>query len=94
MSTEPGQPHFATTNAAALSADDAGAQAATDQPVYYIVIHGHFVAYSAPRPYGSPAPQGTVITLGIDASTGDETSFSVMTHDPNDAALGTPTSLN
>jgi hypothetical protein len=56
-----------TTRQAAVGLD--GEKVDSDQPVYLVVLHGHFV-YKYARGIGPP-PTGTVLTLTIDAATGD-----------------------
>jgi hypothetical protein len=59
----------------------------TDQPSYVIVLQGDFVS-DAPRPYGAPAPTGTVLTLVLDPATGGVTDFGVRYSTPDLTALG------
>ena len=43
----------------------------TDRPVYLVVLHGTFTYSVAHRPSGAAAPRGHVITMSIDAETGE-----------------------
>lgn len=55
---------------------------------FLIVVTGKFVARNAPVPPGAPAPIGSVLTLVVDASTGEQTDFGIQDNVPNLAALG------
>jgi hypothetical protein len=55
---------------------------------YAIAMRGRFVAAGASRPPGAAAPQGTVITLEIDARTGQSLGFGIGSHYPRLARLG------
>lgn len=47
----------------------------SDQQVFLVVITGSFVAKDVSRPFGAPAPTGTVASYVIDARTGTVTDF-------------------
>jgi hypothetical protein len=53
-----------------------------------IIMHGSFVANHAPRPSEAAAPSGTVLTLVINATTGELTDFGLQNTEPNIAAFG------
>jgi hypothetical protein len=59
-----------------------------DTNVDAIIMHGSFVANHAPRPSEAVAPSGTVLTLVINATTGELTDFGLQNTEPNIAALG------
>ena len=56
-----------TTRQAAVGLD--GETVDSDPPVYLVVLHGNFVYKYARGP--GPPPRGTVLTVTIDAATGD-----------------------
>jgi len=64
-----------------------GTRADTDQPSYVMVLHGDFVT-DAPRPEGTPAPTGTVMTMVLDPSTGEVMDFGVRNSTLDLTALG------
>jgi len=66
---------------------------AGDQPSYLIVERGNFVANNVPVPRGEPAPSGTVLTLVVDATTGEITDEGIQNNDPNLSSLGAVTTL-
>jgi hypothetical protein len=55
---------------------------------YLIAVRGHFVLNGASVPPGAPAPHGTVITLVVNASTGQVTDSGVSDRYPDLAKLG------
>lgn len=62
---------------------DSGGWVNTNQPVFFVVLHGNFTDYSASVPFGSPQPTGTVLTLTIDAVTNQLTRLSIRNVTPN-----------
>jgi hypothetical protein len=58
-----------TANAVnAVNAVDSGAGDGSNQPVYYVLMHGDFVCDVCPVPPGSPDPWGHVTSLVFEAS--------------------------
>jgi hypothetical protein len=55
---------------------------------YLIAERGKFVAEAAPRPAGAPAPRGSVITLIVNAATGQGTDGGISDYYPPLAKLG------
>lgn len=55
---------------------------------YLIAERGHFVFENASRPQGAPAPRGTVITLMVDAATGETTDTGISNRYPHLRSLG------
>jgi hypothetical protein len=55
---------------------------------YLIAERGHFVLNDAPRPFGAPAPKGSVLTLIVDAVTHQVTDSGVSNRYPDLAKLG------
>jgi hypothetical protein len=70
-----------STRQAAVDATT-GSLVDTDQPVYVLEVHGHFVATLMPVPPGHPPPKGDVLTLVLDASTLETTDISVGDRGP------------
>jgi hypothetical protein len=68
----------------ALSGDEVEGNTNVDA----IIMHGSFVANHAPRPSEAAAPSGTVLTLVINATTGELTDFGLQNTEPNIAAFG------
>ncbi|RBQ21632.1 hypothetical protein DP939_02670 [Spongiactinospora rosea] len=66
-----------------------GARLTSDQATYVIQATGKFTADLAPRPPKAPAPTGTVLTMVVDAQTGELTDWSLTKKLPRDlASLG------
>jgi co-chaperonin GroES (HSP10) len=80
--------HVESTRGQAVFEASGGDSVPSDQDVYLVIVHGHFVAADAPRPPGTPAPTGSVMTLVMDATTGDITDFGVSDREPDAAKLG------
>lgn len=53
-----------------------------------IVEHGHFTLAHAPMPPGAPAPTGSVLTLVVDAVSGQVTDSGIQDNVPDLASLG------
>ena len=66
-----------TTRAKANRVDNGESVNLPDQPVYYVVMHGNFVAKNAYVPPGRPAPRGTIVGFTVDAETYDVLDFSI-----------------
>ena len=79
-----------STRKAAVTASS-GADVDTDQSSYLIVLHGHFVGHTAPR--GASFPQGSVLTIVVDASTNLVTDWGISDRTPDTSSLGSETSL-
>lgn len=58
-----------------------------DDPVFAVVLHGKFVS-PGPRPYGTEAPTGAVLTLAFDVSTLSVTDLMLTPDEPDLARLG------
>lgn len=71
----------------ALSADDVPGPGS----VYAIVMRGQFIDENAPRPPEASAPTGPVLTMVIDAGTGELTDFGIGNQVPDLSGLGTVT---
>jgi hypothetical protein len=84
----PGQASFVrTTRQAAMSLSGAG-RVGSNQPVYYVVVHGQFVDQNAKVPAGKPLPSGAVITFTVDCANRSILDFSIGQTAPNIARLG------
>lgn len=59
-----------------------------EQESYLIAERGHFVAGNAPIPRGAPAPSGSVLTLVVDAVSGQVTDVGIQGNYPDLAQLG------
>jgi hypothetical protein len=70
---------------------DAGAVVDSNQPAYFVLVHGHFTSNMAP-PGGTP-PRGTILTLTIDARTNRSTDSGIEDGVPNLDAIGKPEPL-
>jgi hypothetical protein len=81
-----------STRKAAVIASS-GADVDTDQSSYLIVLHGHFVGYAAKLPRGAPLPQGSVLTIVVDANTNLVTDWGISDRTPDTSSLGEKTSL-
>jgi hypothetical protein len=64
-----------------------------NEPVYLVVITGHFVANDVSVPAGQPAPRGTTITMSIDTSTMQTVDWGLSSQSVSLDSLGTPFSL-
>ncbi|PZG53119.1 hypothetical protein C1I98_06055 [Spongiactinospora gelatinilytica] len=66
-----------------------GARLTTDQAAYVVQAIGNFTADMAPRPPNAKAPTGTVLTMVVDAQTGELTDWSLTKKPARDlASLG------
>jgi hypothetical protein len=59
-----------------------------DSSSYLIVLHGHFVVQGSQGLPGSPTPTGSVMTLVVDAASGNITDFGVAPVTPALSKLG------
>ncbi len=65
-----------------------GSDLPIDDAVFVVVMHGKFTS-SGPRPYGTEAPTGTVLTVAFDPSTLEVTDLMLTPSEPDLAQLGT-----
>jgi hypothetical protein len=63
------------------------------EDVDLIVMTGHFGATGAKHPPGADTPAGTVLSLVIDARSGETWDYGLGSHRPDLSSLGDPTSL-
>ncbi|HEX3618589.1 MAG TPA: hypothetical protein VHU61_18730 [Solirubrobacteraceae bacterium] len=87
-----------TTRNGALAASGSGASmggAYGSASGYFVVVaHGEFTAYDAPIPNGAKIPTGTVMTLVVDAATGEVTDSGVQHGSPDLSTLGPVTTVS
>jgi hypothetical protein len=87
-----------TTRNGALAASGSGAwMGGADGSAggYFVVVaHGDFTAYDAPIPNGVKIPTGTVMTLVVDAATGDVTDSGLQHDTPDLSTLGPVTTIS
>lgn len=62
-------------------------------PSYLVVAHGNFTAYGVSPPGSAANPTGTVMTLVVDATTGQPTDSGIQGTTPDMSKLGPVTSL-
>jgi hypothetical protein len=60
---------------------------------YLVVAHGNFTAYGASPPGSNVNPTGTVLTLVVDASTGQPTDSGIQRTTPDMSKLGPVTAV-
>jgi hypothetical protein len=65
-----------------------GARIFEHRPTYLIAIRGQFTYWTAKRPPGQPPPEGTVMTLVVDAETGRLYDVGIHTMYPRLEELG------
>lgn len=58
---------------------------------FLVIVHGHFTVSHSQGISGSSAPTGSVMTLVVDANSGQVTDFGVSNDDPNVSGLGAAT---
>ena len=68
---------FASRRHEANIAAGAGTGVFGNQPVYLLVLHGHFVCSGCSGPAGHKAPHGDVITTVLDRTTLQDLDFGV-----------------
>jgi hypothetical protein len=79
--------HVETTRSQAVEASSADT-VQNNAASYLIAMRGNFVLQDAPRPPGAAAPTGSVLTLVIDAQTGQLTDIGVQDNVPDLSQLG------
>jgi len=80
---------YAESNrATAVMAMSRGDVVADVNDVFLVEMEGHFVAQGAPRPPGMRAPSGSVLTLVIDAFTGQTLDIGISDRKTDMRALG------
>lgn len=78
-----------STHALALRYVDPGeTTTADDGNVVVLVLHGHFTASQGPHPPGAAPPSGSVMTLVLDAASGQLRDLGLVDAAPSLAALG------
>jgi hypothetical protein len=86
-----------TTRNTALAAIDGGGQIGgadgTARGYYLVVAHGNFTATDAEVPNGVAYPTGTVLTLVVDASTGQPTDSGIQRNTPDMSKVGPVTTI-
>jgi hypothetical protein len=81
------------TTRARINALNAGAEVNSDQDVYVVTFHGHFVDSYASVPRGQPQPSGQLLVLVYDAKTNDLTDYMVGNYPVDATRLGKPVPL-
>jgi hypothetical protein len=76
-----------TTRQRAVSAESTDT-VDSNQPVYYVVLHGHFAATKGYLGPGAAVPTGTILTLTVDASTGEVLDNSLSNRTPDFSHTG------
>jgi hypothetical protein len=79
-----------TTRQRAVSAENAGRVDGGGLPVYFVILHGHFVDKSAHLPSGAKQPRGRILTDTIEIKTGQRLDFGIGNGEPNFSRTGTP----
>lgn len=81
-----------TTRNRALAASGSGASMGgvygSAGGYFVVVAHGDFTAYDAEIPNGAKIPTGQVMTLVVDATTGEVTDSGIQHNTPNLSGLG------
>lgn len=62
----------------------------TNRDVFLIVTTGHFTGHMAHVPPRRPLPVGTILTVVVDAHTGQLTDWGLSNNEPDLTAAGTP----
>jgi len=78
-----------TTRQNAVSAENAGRVDGGGVPVYFVVLHGHFVYSFAPRPPEAKS-HGRILTYTIEVKTGQTLDFGIGNSEPNFSKTGRP----
>jgi hypothetical protein len=82
---------FRTTRQLAVSSQSRDRVDSPSRPVYFVVLHGHFVDKNAYYIGGAAkAPRGTVLSFTIDRKTGQVLDFALARRSPDYAKLGRP----
>jgi hypothetical protein len=79
-----------TTRQKSVSAESGGLVPGGSLPVYFVVIHGHFVDTLARLPLGAKPPRGRIVTYAIESKTGWPLDFGITNSEPNFSKTGTP----
>jgi hypothetical protein len=66
----------------------------TNEPVFYVVLHGDFVHKYARVPVGQPLPRGSVVAITVDAVSRDILDYSISDKPRAIAQLGHPVALD
>jgi hypothetical protein len=82
-----------TTHKAAVTTAMPGEGVDDDGDVDLIVMTGHFGADGAKHPPGEETPTGTVLSLVIDARSGEVTDYGLGSREPDLSSRGDFTSL-
>lgn len=97
-----GDPHptradwLKTTRQQAVSSQSSDRVDSGGRPVYFVVLHGHFVDENAyylgrgKKGSSANAPHGTVLSFTIDVKSGDVLDFALGNSSPNYSKIGTP----
>jgi hypothetical protein len=81
------------TTRARINALNAGTEVNTDQDVYVVTLHGHFVDTYASVPRGRAEPSGQLLILVYDAKTNELTDYMLGDYPIDATPLGTPVPL-
>lgn len=65
----------------------------SNQSVYYVVLHGRFAATKGYLGPGAAVPTGTILTLTVDASTGEVLDNTLSSKTPDFSHTGQPRAL-
>ena len=79
-----------TTRQKAVSAENAGRVDGGNLPVYFVILHGHFVDKLAHLPLGAKPPRGRIVTYAIELKTGWPLDFGIGNSEPNFSQAGKP----
>ena len=79
-----------TTRQKAVSAENAGRVDGGSLPVYFVILHGRFVAEFTPRPHGAKSPRGRILTDTIEIKTGRILDFAIGNSEPNVSKIKKP----
>lgn len=79
-----------TTRQKAVSAENAGRVDGGSLPVYFVILHGHFVDNFASHPAGAKPPRGRILTDTIEIKTGRTLDFGIGNGEPDFSKIGKP----
>jgi hypothetical protein len=79
---------YTSTLQKAAAAEGDGARFTSDEPVYVLVIHGHFVGFAAHVRPGAALPRGSTMIVLYDASNLRLAGWSIGPTDPDSSYLG------
>jgi hypothetical protein len=88
-----GAAYVVASRRAANAADNGDQLNLPDEEVYYVVLHGHFIARNAFVPPGSPPPTGSVIGFTVDPQTYDILDYSLSDKARDIGRFGRPIRL-